>query len=170
MKLNDQEDVSSCKRKATHHLTRLELVRNRHNLLHILAEPKVFEGLRDVLARDRLLGVFLGDFVGFGGDHGDELDAALDQQVAGFFGEGHGLRALVGGFGGEDFVDDLLDGCLGEGEVIVAWEGSVRLSSCGVLMGWFALYEPPMSLSDMLGCLLCGCAVSNAVFFFRESA
>lgn len=64
-----------------------------------------------MLARDGLLRVLLRDVVGFGGDHGDELDAALDQQVAGLLGEGHGLRVFVGGFGREDFVDDLLDRC-----------------------------------------------------------
>lgn len=121
-----------------------------------------------MLARDRLLGILLGDFVGLGGDHGDELDAALDQQIASFFGEGHGLRTLVGGFGGKDFVDDLLHGRFGEGEVIVAWKGSVRLVSCGVLMGWFALYGPPMSLSDMLGDLLYECAASRSVFSCKQ--
>lgn len=62
----------------THHLSILELIRNRHDLLHVIPESELLEGFRDVLARDGLFGVFLCDLVGFGGDHGNEFDAALD--------------------------------------------------------------------------------------------
>lgn len=99
----------------THNLARFELVRDSQHLWHVLRETELLEGLGDVLAGDGLLGVLLGDLVGFGGDHGDELDAALDQEVAGLLGEGHGLAAFVGGLGSEDFVDDLLDGGCGQG-------------------------------------------------------
>lgn len=164
--------------KITHHLTSLKLIRHRHQLRHILAKIEVLQGFGDVLARDGFLGVFLGDVVGFGGDHGDELDAALDQEVAGFFGEGHGLRVFRGGFGGENFVDDLLDRCWGV--VLGFWfEGGLRVAEAylRIPLGrersslpmffyvsvfwprWFALqgrqeviarYSPPISLSDML--------------------
>lgn len=56
-----------------------------------------------MLARDRLLGVLLGDLVCLGGDHCYELDAAFDEEVAGFAGKGDAI------FVGEDFVDNLLD-------------------------------------------------------------
>ena len=80
----------------------------------VVAKVELLERSLDVLAGNRLLRVLFGDLVGLGGDEGDELDAALDQQVAGFLGEGHGLRIFVGGFGGENFVDDLLDRGCGE--------------------------------------------------------
>ena len=117
MQIRSMWEKKSCGKQGTttHHLIILETVRHRHDFLHILPETQLLERFRDVFARDRLLGVLLGDLVGFGGDHGDELDAALDQQVAGFLGEGHGLRVFVGGFGGENFVDDLLDRGCGEG-------------------------------------------------------
>ena len=52
-----------------------------------------------------LLGFFFGDLVGFRGDEGYELDAAVDEEVPGVFAEGEaGLVA-------EDFGDDFLDCC-----------------------------------------------------------
>ena len=58
--------------------------------------------------RDRLFGLALRDLVGFGGDEGDELDAAVDEQVAGVSREGDAGFGIVGG---EDLGDDFLDGC-----------------------------------------------------------
>jgi hypothetical protein len=66
------------KASTTYHLIILKAVRHSHNLSHILPESQFLQRFRDVLARDGLFGVFLGDLVGFGGDHGDELDAAFD--------------------------------------------------------------------------------------------
>jgi hypothetical protein len=56
-----------------------------------------------MFAGDCLFGVLFGDFVGFGGDEGDEFDAAFDQQVARVFGKRHARLA------GEDILDNLLD-------------------------------------------------------------
>jgi hypothetical protein len=40
-----------------------------------------------MLGGNRLLSFFLGDFVCFRGDEGDELDAAVDEEVARIFAE-----------------------------------------------------------------------------------
>ena len=61
-----------------------------------------------MLGRDRLLGLALRDLVGFGRYEGDELDAAVYEQVAGISCEGD---AGLGVVGGEDFGDYFLDGC-----------------------------------------------------------
>lgn len=68
-----------------------------------------------MLARDGLLALFLGDFVSLGGDERDELDAALDEQVACVFVEGDALA------GRQDLRDDFLDRGFGEREVVVGW-------------------------------------------------
>ena len=70
----------------------------------VVAEAERVEGLGDVVADDGLLGLLLRDLVGLGRDEGDELDAALDQQVARLLGE------VNAGGGREDLGDDLLDG------------------------------------------------------------
>lgn len=51
----------------------------------VVGEAELLQGLCDVVAGYGLLGLLLGDLVGLGRDEGDELDAALDEQVAGFF-------------------------------------------------------------------------------------
>lgn len=72
----------------------------------VVGEAEGLEGLCDVVAGDGLFGLLLGDVVGLAGDEGDELDAALDEEVTGFFGEGHAVG------GREDLGDNLLDrGC-----------------------------------------------------------
>jgi len=73
---------------------------------HVVAKVELLEGGLDMLAGDRLLGVLFGDFVGFGGDEGDELDAALDEKVARVLGKSHARLA------GQDVLNNLLDrGC-----------------------------------------------------------
>ena len=72
--------------------------------MYVLREPQLSECLVDVVGRYSLLGFFLGNLVGFGGDEGDEFDAAVDEQVACVPGEGDAG-------GGEDFGYDFLDGC-----------------------------------------------------------
>ena len=67
-----------------------------------------------MFCRDRLFGFFFCDLVGFGGDEGDEFDAALDEEVAGVFGEGD-TRG-----GGEDLGYYFLDGGFREREVVGA--------------------------------------------------
>lgn len=69
----------------------------------VLGEAELLQGLGDVVAGDGLLGLLLRDLVGLGRDERDELDAALDQQVAGLLGEGDAVG------GREDLGDDLLD-------------------------------------------------------------
>jgi hypothetical protein len=59
-----------------------------------------------MLAGNCLLGLLLGDVVGFGGDEGYKFDAAFYEEVAGIFPEGEAGR------GREDLGDDLADGGL----------------------------------------------------------
>lgn len=56
-----------------------------------------------MFACDCFLGFFFADVIGFGGNQGDELDAAFHEQVASIFGEG------LAGRGRQDLSDDLLD-------------------------------------------------------------
>ena len=61
-----------------------------------------------MLCRNGLLGFTLGYLVGFGGDQGDEFDAAVDEQISGISCEADaGFRVV----GCEDFGDDFLDSC-----------------------------------------------------------
>ena len=91
-------------------LPRLELLfllaRNRQHLLDILGKAQLLQRRGDMFWRDGLLALALHGVVGFGGDHGDELNAAVDEDVARFF--GHGFA------GGEDFGSNFTDGCFGE--------------------------------------------------------
>lgn len=91
----------------THSLHLLVLLCRLQHGGHVVREAKLLQRLGDVVAGDGLLGLLLRDLVGLGGDEGDELDAALDEEVAGLLGE-DGARG-----GGEDLGDDLLDGCWG---------------------------------------------------------
>ena len=63
-----------------------------------------------MLCRNRLFSFTLRNLVGFGGDEGDEFDAAVDEQVAGVSREGDAGFGIVGG---ENFGDYLLYGCYG---------------------------------------------------------
>ena len=81
------------------------LLRNSKHVRDVVHEPELAQRLLDVFCGDGLLGLFLRYLVCFGRDERDELDAALDEQVAGVFGEGLACA------GGEDFGDDFLDGC-----------------------------------------------------------
>ena len=65
----------------------LVLLRRLQDGGHVITKTQLLQRLGDVVARDGLLGLLLGDLVGLGGDEGDELDAALYEQVAGFLGE-----------------------------------------------------------------------------------
>ena len=72
--------------------------------------------------RDGLFRLTFRNLVRLGGDEGDELDAAVDEEVAGVAGEGDGgFRRGGGGGCGEDFRDYLLDGRYNE-------EGDVNVS------------------------------------------
>jgi hypothetical protein len=63
------------------------LPRRSQHLLHILRKPQLPQRFVDMLGGNRLLSFFLGDFVCFRGDEGDELDAAVDEEVARIFAE-----------------------------------------------------------------------------------
>ena len=76
-----------------------------------------------MLACNGFLGLLLGDFVGLATYHGDELDAALNKQIARISGESD---AIVG-FGSKYLGDDFGDGRFWKGEVIGAYvRDSVR--------------------------------------------
>ena len=80
----------------------LVVVGHLENGGHVVAKVELLEGGLDVLAGYRLLGVLFGNLVGLGGDEGDELDAAFNEQVARVFGKRHA------GLAGEDVLDNLL--------------------------------------------------------------
>lgn len=98
----------------------LVLLRGLEDGGDVVGGAELLEGLCDVVAGDCLLGLLLGDLVGLGGDEGDELDAALDEQVPGVLGEGDAGR------GRQDLGDYLLDGC---------WRGQLkwRIRGSGML-------------------------------------
>ena len=78
------------------------LPRYSQYLRHILRKPEFSQRTIDMLRRDGLLGFFFGDFIRLGRYERDEFNAAVDEEVAGVFGEGEGR-------GAEDFGDDFLD-------------------------------------------------------------
>lgn len=80
----------------------LVFFRNSQDIGDVVTEAEIAQGALDMFAGDRLLGLFLADVVGFGGDQGDEFDTAFHKQIAGIFGE-----SLTGG-GREDLGDDFL--------------------------------------------------------------
>ena len=86
----------------------------------VLAETQGVEGFADVVARDGLLGLLLGDVVGLGRDKGDKLDTTLDQQIAGL------LRKRDASRRRQDLADDLLDGGCKPG---LAFESRMLLSA-----------------------------------------
>lgn len=73
------------------HLERLlHLPRTRQHLPHILGEAQLLQCLIDMLCCDGFFGLALRNLVGLGGNEGDELDAAIDEKIAGVAGEGNG--------------------------------------------------------------------------------
>ena len=110
------DNTSRGKLRATHLLHLLVLLRRLQHGRHVITKAQLLERLGNVVAGDGLLGLLLGDLVGLGGDEGDELDVALDEEVAGLLGED------AAGGGGEDLGDDLLDGCW-EGWLVCEGEG-----------------------------------------------
>lgn len=118
----------------THRLRTLKIVGHRQQLRHVLPKPQILQRLCDVLARDRLLSIFLRNIVRLGREHCDELDAALDQEVSSLFCEGHGgaLRLATGfGFRGEDFADDLLYCRFGDVSRSRGWSDEVHREGWG---------------------------------------
>ena len=134
------------------------------HLLHVLGEAELAQGLVDVVRRDGLLGLPFRDLVGLGRDERDELDAAVDQQVARVLAEDEpGLVA-------QDLRDDLLDGRCGgrrqlcclrrggavEGRLVCSPFGSERSSfpdmakHVMVVVVVVVFNLPPNSLSDIL--------------------
>lgn len=55
---------------------------------NVITETEITKRFLDVLAGDGLLCFLLADVVGFGGNQGDELDAAFHKEVPRVFGEG----------------------------------------------------------------------------------
>jgi hypothetical protein len=53
----------------------------------VVGETKLVEGLDDVVAGDRLLGLLLRDLVRLRADEGNKLDAALYEDISSFLGE-----------------------------------------------------------------------------------
>jgi hypothetical protein len=74
----------------------------------VIREAELIERLDDVVAGDRLLGLFLRDFVRLRADEGDKLNAAFDEDVSSFLGECDAWRTR------QDLADYLLDGGLKE--------------------------------------------------------
>lgn len=70
----------------------------------VISKTKLIKGLRDMIARNGLLGVLLRDIVGLGGDKGDEFDTALDEKVTRFLGKVDSHR------GRQDLAHYLLNG------------------------------------------------------------
>lgn len=98
-----QSNKKKRKQRQTYLLRLLMLRRRLQHGRHVVRKAQLLQRLGDVVAGDGLLGLLLGDLVGLGGDEGDELDAALYEEVAGLLGEDAATR------GGEDLGDDLLD-------------------------------------------------------------
>ena len=71
-----------------------------------------------MLTGNSLLGLLLSDLVRLTADHGDKLDAALNEQIARVAGEGN--AAMV--FGGKDLGDNFGDSGFGEREIIRAYK------------------------------------------------
>jgi hypothetical protein len=66
------------KKNTTHLQLFLVLTRHLHNILHILSETQLFQGLRDMLTRNRLFALLFRYLVCLARDERDELDAAFD--------------------------------------------------------------------------------------------
>jgi hypothetical protein len=115
---------------------------------HVLAKVELLEGGLDVFAGDCLFGVLFGNLVGFGGNEGDELDAALDEEVARVLGKGHAR------LGGQNVLDNLLDGRWGTVSISVGRAaGGGRRAAAGVSgtpLGSDRSSLPPNSRSDMV--------------------
>jgi hypothetical protein len=108
---------------------------------HVLAKVELLEGGLDVFAGDCLLCVLFGNLVCFGGDEGDELDAALDEEVARVLGKGHAR------LGGQNVLDNLLDGRWGR----VSMSGRrAAAGGAGAPLGSDRSSLPPNSRSDMV--------------------
>jgi hypothetical protein len=60
----------------------LVVLRDVEDCRHVFAKIQLFERCLDVLAGYCLLRVLFSDFIGFGGDERNELDAAFYEQVA----------------------------------------------------------------------------------------
>ena len=110
-----------------------------------------------MVAGNRLLGLLLGDLVGLGGDEGDELDAALYEEVAGLFGEDAAAR------GGEDLGDDLLDRRWGDVSIVGEGERERRSwGGGGGGRGLRTLWETEVVVRCDVGLACwCGCGVTG---------
>ena len=86
------------KKPQTYHLARLELIGHAEQFGHIFRETEIFQRLGHMFASYSLLRLFLGDLVRFGGDHGDEFDTTLDQQVARLLRKGHAMLTVAACF------------------------------------------------------------------------
>jgi hypothetical protein len=102
---------------------------DREHILDVLGEAQLAQGLVNVLGGDGLLGLVLCDLVGLGGDQRDELDAAVDEQVARVLAKGQAR------FVAQDLADDLLDGGYG-----------ARLRSAGLSLVLLPLTEGQRSV------------------------
>ena len=92
-------------RERTHLLLLLVILRDIKDRWHVIAKVEFLQRCLDMLACNGLLRVLFGDFVGFGGDEGNELDTALDEEVARVFRKGHAR------LGGQYVLNNLLYGC-----------------------------------------------------------
>lgn len=81
------------------------------HLARIFLESQEDKRLDDVVRRNRLLRVLLARLVGFGRDEVDELDTALNQEIARVFRAAHIVRQVV--------LDQLLDRGFGERQLLI---------------------------------------------------
>ena len=125
----------------------LEVLLHLQNRGHVVVEVQLFQGLLDMLSGYGLLGVLLGNLVGFRGNERDELDTALDEEVARVLGEGHARLGL------QDLGDNLLDGCWAG----VSWVRRCAKRAGGLPFGNDRSSLPPNSRSDMLAVVLGVC-------------
>ena len=66
----------------TYLLLLLIVLRDFEDGWNVVAKIQFLQGSLDVFARYGLFGVFFGDLVGLGGDEGDELYAAFNEEIA----------------------------------------------------------------------------------------
>lgn len=99
-------DVLMIRHGSTDLLHLLVLGGGVHHSRYVIRKPELFQSLGDVITRYGLLRFLFGYLVCLGGDECDELDAALDEQVAGFLGKADACCCW------QDLAYDLLHGCL----------------------------------------------------------
>jgi hypothetical protein len=70
---------------------------------HVVGKPELVQCLDDMIARNRLFGLLLGNLIRLGTNESDELHAAFNKNIASLLGKRDAGRP------GEDLTDYLLD-------------------------------------------------------------